>query len=318
MPDNHIQRLVEAALPPRMPDSPAGLYAPITYTLSNAGKRLRPTLLLTACQGAGGNPEDALPQAVGIEMFHNFTLLHDDVMDRSDTRRGMPTVWRRWNTSTAILSGDAMLTIASMYMMAGLQPSQTQPVLVLFNDTAMQVYEGQQLDIDFEQRLDVTEAEYIEMIRLKTAVLLAAACSIGAYMGGAPQHVTEGLYQYGINLGLAFQLQDDYLDTFGDAATFGKPIGGDIAEGKKTWLLIQAIARAGIEKVQELLNIPDREAKIETVRDLYSQLGLPEAIRALIGSYATRAEKIIDELDLTAEAREYFTTLARQSATRQR
>lgn len=303
---------------PRMPEQPAGLYDPIRYALSSAGKRLRPTLLLTACEGVGGNPAEAEPQAMGIEMFHNFTLLHDDVMDHADTRRGQPTVWRRWNTSTAILSGDAMLTIASMYMMAGLKPELLQPVLILFNDTAMEVYEGQQLDMDYENRLDVTIEEYLRMIRLKTAVLLGASCAIGALVGGAPDHTVRGLYEYGVALGMAFQLQDDYLDTFGDPLAFGKPIGGDIAEGKKTWLLIQAIARAGEKAVTDILSMPDTEAKVAAMQALYRQHALDTLIRGEIDGFASRATAIVDDIDITPQARDTFAALARQSSTRQR
>lgn len=207
-----INRLI-AGIP--YPEEPHGLYEPIAYTLDCGGKRLRPMLLLASCDAVGGKMERAVNQALGIEMFHNFTLLHDDVMDRADKRRGKPTVHCKWNEATAILSGDAMLTMASQLMGSGCNDKLSE-VLDLFQGTAMEIYEGQQYDMDFESRDDVTVAEYIEMIRLKTSVLLGCACRLGALMGGADIEIQEALYRYGISLGLAFQLQDDWLDTYGD------------------------------------------------------------------------------------------------------
>ena len=210
-----------------LPDKPAGLYDPITYTLDCGGKRLRPVLTLAAWQAMGKDPMTAIHQAIAIEMFHNFTLLHDDVMDKADVRRGRPTVHVKWNEQTAILSGDAMLTSSTM-LLAGKAGDKLQTALELFNGTAMNIYEGQQYDMDFESRTDVTVEEYMEMIRLKTSVLLGCACAMGALMAGAPMETQIRFFDYGVNLGLAFQLQDDYLDTYGNPETFGKAIGGDI------------------------------------------------------------------------------------------
>ena len=222
-----------------IPAKPEGLYGPIRYTMESGGKRLRPTLLLTCAAACGGDIKKSLPQALGLEMFHNFTLLHDDVMDNAEVRRGRPTVHRRWNRNTAILSGDAMLTLASQ-LMSDCDGAILPEVMRLFNKTALEVYEGQQLDMDYESRLDVTIPEYIEMIRLKTSVLLACACRMGVLTAGGSQKLMEDLYEYGEALGIAFQLQDDYLDTFGDPMVFGKETGGDILNEKKTWLWISA------------------------------------------------------------------------------
>ena len=208
-------------------EGPQGLFAPVRYTLEGGGKRLRPLLLLSTCEALGGDPDKAISQAVGLEMFHNFTLLHDDVMDNSEVRRGRPTVHRRWNPSVAILSGDAMLTMATELVCKD-SGAHLREVLDLFNRTAMEVYGGQQLDMEFENRRDVSVKEYVEMIRLKTSVLLACACKLGAIMAGASEKDADAMYSYGEKLGLAFQLQDDNLDTYGDPALFGKEIGGDI------------------------------------------------------------------------------------------
>lgn len=212
--------------------SPKSLFEPVTYTLSLGGKRLRPTLLLMAYNIYKENFSEIMDVAMGIEVFHNFTLLHDDLMDAADKRRGMPTVHKQWNANTAILSGDAML-IAAYQLVAKADSRHLKPVLDLFSKTAVEVCGGQQYDMGFETRNDVTEEEYIEMIRLKTAVLLAGALKMGAILADAPAADAEHLYQFGIALGLAFQLQDDLLDVYGDTATFGKNIGGDILCDKK-------------------------------------------------------------------------------------
>lgn len=300
----------------RLPEKPAGLYEPITYTLSGGGKRLRPVLTLSACDAAGGDPASAIHQAVALEMFHNFTLLHDDVMDNADVRRGRPTVHKQWNEQTAILSGDAMLTTATMLLAIKIG-DKLAPALDLFNGTAMNIYEGQQLDMDFESRADVTVEEYMEMIRLKTSVLLGCACAMGALMAGAPMESQLMFFDYGVNLGLAFQLQDDYLDTYGDPATFGKNIGGDIINDKKTWLLIMALAEDKTGTVKSLLGPTDNpELKIKTMRQIYNDLNLPERIHELISAYIDTAIKCLDHLDISPEARVFFMDLALKSASR--
>lgn len=225
------------------PARPEGLYEPIEYVLSMGGKRLRPTLVLLAYSLYRDDFEQAIPAAIGLETYHNHTLLHDDLMDHADMRRGQPTVHRKWNENTAVLSGDTMLIMAFQLVMQCRTPRQAD-ILQLFARTAREICEGQQYDVNFESRTDVTEAEYIEMIRLKTSVLLACAAKTGALAAGAPEADAEVLYRFAERIGLAFQLQDDYLDVYGDPAVFGKKIGGDILCGKKTFLLINALQHA--------------------------------------------------------------------------
>ncbi len=307
-----VERRLDALTASR---TPATLFAPIAYTLDGGGKRLRPVLLLAAAKAFGLDPEKALGQALGIEVFHNFTLLHDDVMDNADVRRGRPAVHRRWNASAAILSGDAMLTIATQLVAeapAGMLPE----VMRLFNTTAMEVYAGQQLDMDFEDREDVSVEEYIEMIRLKTSVLLACACRMGAMLAGAPEESQRAMYRYGELLGLAFQLQDDLLDTYGDPALFGKEIGGDIINEKKTWLWINAMAR----EPQRMRQVLDKKLtdylKIREITEIYDSLSLPEESRRLIGRYTEEAVAALAGVDIPGGAREYFASLARKAAER--
>ncbi|MDE6023567.1 MAG: polyprenyl synthetase family protein, partial [Muribaculaceae bacterium] len=216
-----------------------GLYAPITYGMQSGGKRLRPTLVLMAADAFGNCPQKALKAAAGIEMYHNFTLLHDDVMDKSELRRGRPTVHAKWDESTAILSGDTMLTVATQ-LISEVDDNILRPVLDTFDAQAIKVYEGQRLDMDFETKEDVSIDEYIEMIKAKTGALLGGAAKIGALIGGASYEDAELMDEFGIMLGVAFQIEDDYLDTFGNADTFGKPIGGDINNNKKTFLMVKA------------------------------------------------------------------------------
>ena len=294
------------------PAQPAGLYAPIEYTLESGGKRLRPQLTLAVCSALGCDPQRAIDAALGIEIFHNFTLLHDDVMDSADIRRGRPTVHKRWNDNTAILSGDAMLTMAVEYIAR--TPADVMPqALALFNRTAMEVYEGQQYDMDFEQSNDVTVAQYIEMIRLKTSVLLGCACRMGAIIGGASEDVAQAFYNYGVDLGLAFQLRDDWLDTYGDPLVFGKQIGGDIINAKKTWLLINALTECRTELLDILAEDLVDEERIAQVKAVYDRLKLADRCNALIAEYAQRAIKSVEQIDIPQAAKEYFITLAQQS-----
>lgn len=300
------------------PSDPAGLYEPIAYALDCGGKRLRPMLVLAACEACGGRVEDAMSQALGLEMFHNFTLLHDDVMDRADVRRGKPTVHRRWNESTAILSGDAMLTMASQLMVT-CSGDKLADVMALFNGTAMEIYEGQQYDMDFESRDDVCVAEYIEMIRLKTSVLLGCACETGALMAGASDQTRKAFYRYGVALGLAFQLQDDWLDTYGDPAVFGKNIGGDILNDKKTYLRITAMNRADDEArrcLQSFAGIRSDE-KISAVRSIYDRLGVDAECRALIDKYLVETLEELSAIDIPEDAKAFFRDYAERSVARQ-
>lgn len=307
-----------AAIP--YPSQPEQLYEPIAYTMSMGGKRLRPVLTLMACEAFGGDINSALLPAVGLELFHNFTLLHDDVMDRADMRRGMPTVHRRWNDNVAILSGDAMLTMASQFV-ARTAAEHLPAVMQLFNRTAMEIYEGQQWDMDFEVRDDVSVSEYIEMIRLKTSVLLGCACRMGALIADASQSDADAIYEMGMNLGLAFQLQDDALDVWGDSATFGKEIGGDIMNNKKTFLLISAIQRANGDDELELrrwLNDPEplRDSKVAAVTALYERLGLRELSDETIRVYNERALAALSHITISDEARQEFAELIMRLTTR--
>lgn len=312
----YLQIIKDAISNLRLPEQPAGLYDPIRYTLDCGGKRLRPVLTLAACEAMGKEPMTAIHQAIAIEMFHNFTLLHDDVMDKADVRRGRPTVHIKWNEETAILSGDAMLTTSTM-LLAVKAGEQLAQALELFNGTAMNINEGQQYDMDFESRNDVTVEEYIEMIRLKTSVLLGCACAMGALMAGAPFETQVRFFDYGVNLGLAFQLQDDYLDTYGNPETFGKAIGGDILNDKKTWLLIMAMNEDTTDTVRSLLgDNSNPEEKISKVREVYDALNLPERIHELISAYIDTAIKNLDNIELSPEARVFFMDLALKSATR--
>lgn len=298
------------------PNKPEGLYAPIKYTLDGGGKRIRPVLTLAVCDALGVDIAQAINQALGIEIYHNFTLLHDDVMDKADMRRGRPTVHIKWNEETAILSGDAMLTMASQYACINAGDKIAQ-VMELFNRTAMEVYEGQQYDMDFESRNDVTVEEYLSMIRLKTSVLLGCACEMGALMAGASDEVKDAFYKYGVKLGLAFQLQDDYLDTYGDPAVFGKKIGGDILNDKKTWLLISAMAEDKSGRLQKMIGADIApEEKIATVTAIYNELNLAECCHVLIDNYAADAIAELDKIQLSAEAKSFFVELAQNSCRR--
>lgn len=278
---------------------PYGLYEPIEYTLAAGGKRVRPQLAMIACQMFGGNEEEALPAALALEVFHNFTLLHDDVMDKADMRRGRPTVHVKWNENTAILSGDQMLIEA--YKLLSDVPSDKLPkVLRLFNKMATEICEGQQYDVDFESMEHVTKDEYLMMIRLKTSVLLATALQIGAYIADADEQTQEALYQFGINIGLAFQIQDDILDVWGDPKTFGKAVGGDISCNKKTFVYLEAMRRLGDEaKNLELWYsqvLEDNTEKIAAVKAIFEQLGVREACEAVVEDYTQKALAILDTL----------------------
>jgi len=284
---------------------PAALYEPIKYVLSLGGKRLRPVLMLMAYNMYKEDVERILMPAVAIETYHNFTLLHDDLMDRAEVRRGKPCVHKKWNDNAAILSGDNMLVLA-FHRMLQCDEQYMPAVLRLFTETALEIDEGQQFDIDFEERSDVTEAEYIEMIRLKTSVLLACALKIGGVLGGATAQDAEALYEFGEKLGLAFQLQDDYLDVYGDFKTFGKQIGGDIMCNKKTYMLINAQLLANEVQARELamwLNKenPQREEKVAAVTRLYDEIGVPELVRDKINQYYQQAAQALSRISLPQE-----------------
>lgn len=280
---------------------PKGLYEPIGYTLEAGGKRLRPQLALIACRIFGGEENKVLPAALALEVFHNFTLLHDDVMDRAQVRRGRPCVHVKWNENTAILSGDQML-IEAYKLLGGVEEGKLAKVLRLFNKMATEICEGQQYDVDFEQREDVQLADYMMMIRLKTSVLLATALQIGAYLSGATDKEQEALYEFGIYMGLAFQIQDDYLDCYGDEATFGKAIGGDIREGKKTWLRLTAEQLRGSAIESNDYN--------EVVAE-YDRLGVPSLALAAIAEQTEQALTYLKQVPQN-EATDQLRSLALQ------
>ncbi len=307
-----IENRLKECASPKDPDS---LYLPIRYTLEGGGKRLRPILLLAACDAAGAPAENAINQAAAIEMFHNFTLLHDDVMDRADMRRGRATVHVRFDERRAILSGDTMLTLATSLLADGCPSALLPDALALFNATAIQIYEGQQYDLDFESRDDVTVDEYLMMIRIKTSVLLGAACALGALMAGATRDIIKAFYRYGERLGLAFQLQDDLLDTYGDPIVFGKEIGGDILNDKKTWLRITAMAEdtSGVIDAETTAPSPD---KIERVKAVYDRLDLAARCRSLIDRYTDEAIEALASTPISRSARDFFSELALSARTR--
>ena len=302
---------------------PKGLYEPIEYTLASGGKRVRPTLALIAaeCITNGGlinSMDDVLPAALALEVFHNFTLMHDDVMDRATVRRGRETVHVKWNDNTAILSGDQMLIEA--YKLIAKVPSPKLPqVLNWFNEMATGICEGQQMDVDFEHMSQVTIDDYMKMIELKTSVLLANAMRIGGYIAGASAVQQEALYQYGLHIGLAFQIQDDILDVYGDPKTFGKAIGGDICANKKTALLITALENADAETKAELLqwlmDTEKKEEKIAAVTKIYNRLNVREACEVIMEQQMALALAQLDKLPQN-DACEQLRQLAEKLANR--
>lgn len=282
--------------------TPEGLYEPIRYVLSLGGKRIRPTLMLLAYNLFCEDPERILTPACALETYHNYTLLHDDLMDNADKRRGKPTVHVQWNDNQAILSGDTMLVLAYR-MMAESPAERLKSVLDLFTETALEIGDGQQLDMEFEKRTDVTEDEYIEMIRLKTSVLLACALKIGVILAGASEEDADNLYRFGEKIGLAFQLQDDYLDVYGDEKVFGKAIGGDITSNKKTYMLINAFLRADASQRQELerwmaMEDFDRQEKVSAVTSLYDALHIDELAKEKINQYFKESKAYLDAVSV--------------------
>ncbi|MBS2096810.1 polyprenyl synthetase family protein [Carboxylicivirga linearis] len=317
-----LQKVVEIALnKENFVTEPEALYQPIEYVMSLGGKRIRPTMCLAGCYLFDDNFENALSAGLAVEVFHNFTLLHDDVMDNAEVRRNQPTVHIKWDENTAILSGDAMLIKAYQYL-SKVDESVLKSVLDLFSQTAIEVCEGQQYDMEFESRTNVTVDEYLNMIRLKTAVLLAGSLKAGAIIGKANEKDATHLYEFGENIGLAFQLQDDFLDVYGDEKTFGKAIGGDIVANKKTFLLINALERASgslMEELQEWVNIKsfNRDEKIEAVRNIYNQIGVDEIARKKMNDYFEKAltslEKVNGKESMKEELREFAVKLIKRS-----
>ena len=303
---------------------PENLYAPLDYMMSIGGKRLRPKLCLLACnllREDFGN--DVIYPAMALEVYHEFTLIHDDIMDRSDTRRGCPTVYKKWNENIAILSGDAMSILAFKYL-AYTDPAILPQALDLFGTTALQVCEGQQYDMDFESQPFITMDDYLMMVGLKTAVLLACSAKMGALLGGAKPEAAQALYDFGYRLGIAFQITDDYLDTFGNEKVFGKKIGGDIVNNKKTWLLVECLRRASAEQKQELEQLMKidgetrRAEKVEAVRDLYVRLGVKEAAEQEILTWHGKAREALAATSFAPERLAQLEQFAQQLIRREK
>lgn len=284
---------------------PASLYDPIKYVLSIGGKRVRPVLTMLSYNLYKDDPLSIMPQAIGLETYHNFTLLHDDLMDHADMRRGHETVHKKWDANRAILSGDTML-LQAFERVEDCDPAKLPAVFKVFIQTTLEIGEGQQLDVEFETRNDVTEDEYIEMIRLKTSVLLACACKVGSIMADAPAEDVENMYKFGEKLGLAFQLQDDLLDVYGDPAVFGKNIGGDITSNKKTYMLINAVNRANPAQREQLMKWIDakefdRNEKVKAVTELYNEIGIRELCEQKIEEYYQKSLVYLAKVNLPEE-----------------
>ena len=301
--------------------NPPELYDPIHYIMSLGGKRMRPLLTLMAAYLFTDEWQKAIQPALGVEVFHNFSLMHDDIMDQAPLRRGQPTVHERWNHNIAILSGDVMLVNAYELLLT-VDADKIKPVMTRFSRTAAEVCEGQQLDMNFETRWDVTEAEYIEMIRLKTSVLLGYALELGGIIAGADAETTRHLYEGGVNIGIGFQLKDDLLDVYGDPAKFGKQVGGDILANKKTFLLIEALEQAKGPVRDELtgwLNRPvtDKAEKVRAVTAIYEQLRIRQITETRIGEYFSRGFANFDQIDADPARKAFLLKFARQLAERE-
>ena len=284
---------------------PATLYDPIEYILGLGGKRMRPVLTLMAAEVFDADYKEALPAAMAVEVFHNFSLVHDDIMDDAPLRRGKVTVHEKWNINTGILSGDAMLILAYQYF-EQYEPAVFRDLAKLFSKTALEVCEGQQWDVDFEERKDVTIPEYLKMIEYKTAVLVAAAMKMGAIVAKTTEKEANLIYDFGLNLGLAFQLQDDYLDAFGDPETFGKQVGGDIIENKKTYLYLKALEFSSEEKRIELKELFDKQlednsVKIETAKRIFNESGASKETQKAIEKFTFKAFETLEKMEITAE-----------------
>ncbi len=305
-------RLIENTLARQDFDSePTELYAPISYILSLGGKRLRPAMVLAACDLYGGELSEAIMPALGIEIFHNFSLIHDDILDKAPLRRGKKTVHEKWNQDIALLSGDAMLVKAYQYI-AAVDPKILPQVMKSFSATAMEVCEGQQYDLNFEKQETVSQEDYIEMIRLKTSVLLGCALKVGALVAGAPIKEADKLYKFGVNIGIAFQIQDDILDAFGNPEKFGKTPGGDILNDKKTILMIHAKENASAEQLEKLrTKHSSDDEKVRTVRSLFTEIGSKDYAVAQMEAFYEEALKHLDESNGKAEIKNELANFAK-------
>ncbi len=312
--NNYLKIINEAIARIALTRQPENLYQPIAYSLEMGGKRLRPILTLAACDLFGGNINQAIDAAVGIEIFHNFTLVHDDIMDDAPLRRGSKTVYKKWNSNIAILSGDTMFAIALQQLTHTNHP-KLKEIISVFVQTAIEVCEGQQFDMDFESRSDVSIAEYLEMIRLKTAVLLGASLKIGALLANAGEDQTRLMYDFGINAGIAFQLKDDWLDAFGDQAKFGKSIGGDILANKKTYLYLKCLQMASSadrEILQNLFQISqsDENAKVRSVLELFNKYQIKEAATLEMEKFFQKSIQSINQVVAPADKKEVLAGFA--------
>jgi len=317
-----LQKEIESQLQQlNFPVFPATLYDPLRYTLALGGKRLRPALTLLAAEIFAASKSDAMPAALGLEVFHNFTLLHDDIMDKAPLRRGKPTVHEKWNANVAILSGDAMF-VKSCQLMTDVPSSVMPAVMKLFLKTALEVCEGQQLDMDFENRENVSIDEYLHMIRLKTAVLVGACLAIGAQIANASESDINHLYDFGVNLGVAFQLQDDILDVYGDEQKFGKQVGGDIIANKKTFLLLTALNSASGDSLSELQKWMlykgnDNQEKVNAIKSIYHQLKVRESAEQKMDQLYSEALSHLDALPIKASQTQTLRVLSAMLMARQ-
>ncbi len=294
-------------------ESPSALYDPVKHIMSIKGKRIRPLLLMMSCDLFGGSVAEALNPAFALEVFHNFTLVHDDIMDNADIRRGIPTVHKKFGINSGILAGDVMLAYAYKYL-TDIPVVHIPELLRIFNQTAIEIFEGQQLDMDFEKRTNVAETEYLKMIEYKTSVLLGCALQMGAVLAGADQENQKRIYDFGLNLGLAFQIKDDYLDAFGDGEKVGKKIGGDIVQNKKTYLLItalQAAKGAQLDELHALLNNTNEEEKIAGVKHLFETLGVKVIAENRMNQLYDKAIESLQSVMVEAPRKELLLKLAR-------
>jgi geranylgeranyl diphosphate synthase type II len=299
---------------------PAELYAPIKYIMSLGGKRIRPVLVLTACEMFGEDYRKAIPAALSVEVFHNFTLVHDDIMDMAPLRRGKQTVHKKWNQNIAILSGDTMLSL-SHDLLLDIEKADIKKILKVFNRTSIEVCEGQQYDMNFENEDDVSISAYLEMIKLKTAVLLGSCLQIGAMIGGANDSDHNNLYDFGINIGLAFQLRDDLLDVYGDSDKFGKQDSGDIVTNKKTYLYLKALEKAGdhekalLKKLYQT-NPSDPAGKIKTVKGIFDNLSIKEETEGIITEYYQKAIGLLNDISVSEERKQILRAFAKKIVVR--
>ncbi len=321
-PDELKARIEEHIKALQYGDKPKELYDPMAYIMSLGGKRMRPLLVLMAYQLRGTHMEDILEASLAVEVFHNFTLMHDDIMDEAPIRRGKPTVHEKWNNTVAILSGDAML-VKAYDLLLKVPPPSLPEVIRRFNQTAVEVCEGQQIDMNFESMVNVSEKDYLEMIRLKTAVLLGFSLQLGGILSGSDEANAQKLYDIGEKMGIGFQLMDDYLDVYADQAKFGKQVGGDIISNKKTYLLINALEMANAEQKEKLdqwlaYEGPSSEDKVEAVTKIYDEIGIPNLAKMKMNYYFDQAFDLLKGIEGSEDAKAVFQSYAQQLTKREK